>query len=46
MRTGSSQGDDPRAATQKAEPAACHPFATTRLITWHSDLVSWIDRLA
>src|ERR1035438_4258399 len=37
MRTGSSQAD--------AEPAISSPFATTRLVTWHSDLVAWLDRL-
>jgi nitrite reductase/ring-hydroxylating ferredoxin subunit/uncharacterized membrane protein len=45
MRTGSGQADDPPAAAQEAEPTTGPPFATTRLVTWHSDLVAWIDRL-
>jgi len=45
MRTGSDQADDPPAAGQKAEPAISSPFATTRLVAWHSDLVAWLDRL-
>src|SRR6266496_3988597 len=45
MRTGSGQADDPPAAAQEAEPAAGPPFATTRLVTWHSDIVAWVDRL-
>ena len=45
MRTGSGQADDPPAAAQEAEPATGAPFATTRLVTWHSDIVAWVDRL-
>jgi nitrite reductase/ring-hydroxylating ferredoxin subunit/uncharacterized membrane protein len=45
MRTGSGQADDPPAVTQKAEPATDPSFATTRLVTWHGDLVAWVDRL-
>jgi nitrite reductase/ring-hydroxylating ferredoxin subunit/uncharacterized membrane protein len=45
MRTGSGQADDPPAATQKAESATSPPSATTRLVTWHGDLVAWVDRL-
>jgi nitrite reductase/ring-hydroxylating ferredoxin subunit/uncharacterized membrane protein len=45
MRAGSGQTDDPPATGQKAEPATGSPFAGTRLVTWHSDLVAWVDRL-
>ena len=40
-----SQEFDSPAATQQAEPAAGPPFATTRLVTWHGDLVAWVDQL-
>ena len=45
MRPGSDQADDPSAAGQKAEPAIGSPFAATGLVSWHSDLVAWLDRL-
>src|SRR5260370_20222207 len=45
MRRGSGQNDDPPAAGQKAGPAISSPFATTRLVAWHSDLAAWLDRL-
>jgi nitrite reductase/ring-hydroxylating ferredoxin subunit/uncharacterized membrane protein len=45
MRTGSSQADDPPAVTQQAEPAADAPSAATRLVTWHGDLLVWVDQL-
>jgi nitrite reductase/ring-hydroxylating ferredoxin subunit/uncharacterized membrane protein len=49
MRTGSGQADDPPAAGQRAEPAIGSPSAATRPVTWpvtwHSDLVTWLDRL-
>jgi nitrite reductase/ring-hydroxylating ferredoxin subunit len=45
MRTGSGQADDPQAVGQQAEPAASSPFATRRLVAWHSDLTARIDRL-
>jgi nitrite reductase/ring-hydroxylating ferredoxin subunit/uncharacterized membrane protein len=45
MRTGSGQADDPPAVPQEAESATGPPFATTRLVSWHSDLVAWLDRL-
>jgi nitrite reductase/ring-hydroxylating ferredoxin subunit/uncharacterized membrane protein len=40
-----SQEFDSPAATQQAEPAADPPSATTRLVTWHDDLVVWVDQL-
>jgi nitrite reductase/ring-hydroxylating ferredoxin subunit len=40
-----SQEFDSPAATQQAEPAAGPPSATTWLVTWHEDLVEWVDQL-
>src|SRR6266480_951833 len=40
-----SQEFDPPAATREAEPAAGPPSGTTRLVTWHGDLVAWVDQL-
>jgi nitrite reductase/ring-hydroxylating ferredoxin subunit/uncharacterized membrane protein len=45
MRRGSGQADDPPAAGQQAEPAGRFPFATTQLVSWHSDLAAWVDQL-
>lgn len=45
MRTASDQADDPSAVGQKAGQAIRSPFASTRLVTWHSDLVAQLDRL-
>jgi nitrite reductase/ring-hydroxylating ferredoxin subunit len=45
MGTGSDQAGDPPAAGQQAGPAARSPSATTRLVTWHGDLVASLDRL-
>ena len=45
MGTGSGQADDPPAAGPQAEPDIRPPFATTRLVTWHGDLVASLDRL-
>jgi len=45
MRTGSGQAGDPPPATEQAEPASGPPFAPTRLVTWHGDLVAWVDQL-
>jgi nitrite reductase/ring-hydroxylating ferredoxin subunit/uncharacterized membrane protein len=44
MRAGSGQADVPPAATRQAEPATGPPFAA-RLVTWHGDLVAWVDQL-
>ena len=46
MRTGSEQADDPPAAGPKAGPVFSFPFAATRLVTWHSDLLASLDRLS
>jgi nitrite reductase/ring-hydroxylating ferredoxin subunit/uncharacterized membrane protein len=46
MRTGSGQADSGPGATRKAEQATSLPSATTRLVTWHDDLVAWVDRLS
>jgi nitrite reductase/ring-hydroxylating ferredoxin subunit/uncharacterized membrane protein len=40
-----SQEFDPPAATRQAESAAGPPSGTTRLVTWHGDLVVWVDQL-
>ena len=40
-----SQEFDSPAATQQAEPATDAPSAATRLVTWHDDLVVWVDQL-
>ena len=40
-----SQEFDPPAAAQQAGPDRSSPFAATRLVTWHGDLVAWVDRL-
>ena len=40
-----SQEFDPPAATRQAEPAAGPPSGPTRLVTWHDDLVVWVDQL-
>ena len=40
-----SQEFDSPAATQQAEPAAGPPSATTWLVTWHDDLVEWVEQL-
>jgi nitrite reductase/ring-hydroxylating ferredoxin subunit/uncharacterized membrane protein len=45
MQPGSGQVGDPPAATQQAEPAAGLPSGTTRLVTWHGDLLVWVDQL-
>jgi nitrite reductase/ring-hydroxylating ferredoxin subunit/uncharacterized membrane protein len=45
MRAGSGQAGDPAAATQQAGPAIGAPPSTTALVTWHGDLVAWVDRL-
>ena len=45
MRTGSEQAGDPPAAGQQAGPDTSSPFAATRLVTWHGDLVASLDRL-
>jgi nitrite reductase/ring-hydroxylating ferredoxin subunit/uncharacterized membrane protein len=45
MQAGSGQVGDPPAATQQAEPVAASPSGTTRLVTWHGDLVAWVDQI-
>ena len=40
-----SQEFDPPAAIRQAEPAAGPPSGTTRLVTWHGDLVVWVNQL-
>ena len=45
MESGNAQAGDAQAATGQAWSAAGPPCATTRLVTWHSDLVAWLDQL-
>ncbi len=45
MRTGSGHAEDPPVVTQNGGPAADTSSFTTRLVTWHGDLVAWLDRL-
>lgn len=45
MQTGSDQATDPPGAGQQAGPAAGSAFPGTRLVTWHGDLASRLDRL-
>jgi nitrite reductase/ring-hydroxylating ferredoxin subunit/uncharacterized membrane protein len=45
MQPDSGHANDPPIAGQQAEPADSSPFATNRLVTWHSDLLAWLDRL-
>jgi nitrite reductase/ring-hydroxylating ferredoxin subunit/uncharacterized membrane protein len=45
MRAGSGQAGDPPTAIQQAEPATGAPSRTTPLVTWHGDLVAWVDQL-
>jgi nitrite reductase/ring-hydroxylating ferredoxin subunit/uncharacterized membrane protein len=45
MESGSAQADDPQAATGQAGSVADPPRVPTRLVTWHSDLVAWLDQL-
>ena len=33
------------AATQQAEPAAAPPSGASRLVSWHGDLVAWVDQI-
>jgi nitrite reductase/ring-hydroxylating ferredoxin subunit/uncharacterized membrane protein len=42
MQAGSGQPGDPPAAGPKANPATGAP---NRLVTWHGDLVAWLDEL-
>ncbi len=45
MRTGSSQADGPPAAGQQAGPTVRLPVTAARVVTWHSDLAGWVNRL-
>jgi len=40
-----SQEFDSPVATQQAGPATGPPSGATRLVTWHDDLVVWVDQL-
>jgi len=45
MQTGSGQADDAPAAGQKTESATDPPGTATWLVTWHGDLLAWVDGL-
>src|SRR5215472_16189343 len=45
MRTGTGQASEPPPATQQAELATGSLFDTARLVTWHGDVVAWVDQL-
>jgi nitrite reductase/ring-hydroxylating ferredoxin subunit/uncharacterized membrane protein len=45
MRTGTGQANEPPAATQQAGPATGSLFDPARLVTWHGDVVAWVDQL-
>jgi nitrite reductase/ring-hydroxylating ferredoxin subunit/uncharacterized membrane protein len=45
MRTGRGQADNSSAATQKSESAASVRSAAALPVTWHGDLVIWVDQL-
>jgi nitrite reductase/ring-hydroxylating ferredoxin subunit/uncharacterized membrane protein len=45
MQAGSGQAGDLPAAAQEAEPATGPPPGTTWLVTWHDDLVAWVDQM-
>jgi len=44
MQPGNGQPGDPSAARQKADSAA-DPSCASPLVTWHGDLVAWLDGL-
>jgi nitrite reductase/ring-hydroxylating ferredoxin subunit len=45
MRTGSDQAGDPSTADQRAEPTVSSLLSSTRLVSWHGDLTTWLDHL-
>jgi nitrite reductase/ring-hydroxylating ferredoxin subunit/uncharacterized membrane protein len=45
MRTGSGQAGDPPATAGPAGPAGSPRSVSPWLVTWHGDLVAWVDRL-
>jgi nitrite reductase/ring-hydroxylating ferredoxin subunit/uncharacterized membrane protein len=45
MPAGSRQVGDPPAATGQAGPATAAASGATLLVTWHGDLVAWVDQL-
>jgi nitrite reductase/ring-hydroxylating ferredoxin subunit/uncharacterized membrane protein len=45
MQTGSGQADEAPAAGQTTESATDPPSTATSLVTWHNDLVAWVDGL-
>jgi nitrite reductase/ring-hydroxylating ferredoxin subunit/uncharacterized membrane protein len=45
MQTGSGHAGDPSSVEQTADCATGPPCAAGRLVSWHGDLVAWLDRL-
>lgn len=45
MPTGSGQADGPPAGTQQGESAIGPASTADRLVTWHGDVVAWLDQL-
>ncbi len=45
MPAGSAQGDDPPPSAAKAQSPPGSPCAGNRLVTWHGDVVAWVDEL-
>jgi len=45
MQTGSGRADDLSSVTQEAESSTGPACAANRLVSWHSDLAAWLDRL-
>jgi nitrite reductase/ring-hydroxylating ferredoxin subunit/uncharacterized membrane protein len=46
MQPGSGRAGGPPAATQQAGPATDPASCATPLVTWHGDVVTWVDQLA
>ena len=45
MQRRSGQADDPSPAMPKTEAATGPPGAASPLVSWHSDLLAWVDQL-
>ena len=45
MPTRSGQADDPSAAMPEAESATGPPCAPSPLVSWHDDVLAWVDQL-
>jgi nitrite reductase/ring-hydroxylating ferredoxin subunit/uncharacterized membrane protein len=45
MQTGSGQAGEQSSVMQEAGSATSAPVTATGLVSWHSDLMAWLDRL-